>query len=300
MKSITTPAAAESDTLATLAESINAEHDAALQAARSAIEHARRCGQLLIDAKAKIGHGDFLAWIKANCRVGDRQARNYMRLAEHWDRIVGKTEPGSDLTIKRALRLIGKREPTFTDLDKQIKAAGDEAAEIVHKLGDGINDWIGEYVTLDNVSKHGWQNVQSMLTAEFYKLKARQLELAEWLDGIATACDERIKELRRDAVPELNDTDVLRCNGADDTFALIVPYGDGYFYVGVVHAPPGEQAYVDEIARGIIGYAVPDFFKRHGFRGIADWTRAPITDADRQIVAEAREHRANTLYGVRA
>src|SRR4030095_11131502 len=75
------------DTLATLAEQINTEHDAARRAAVTALEPARRCGEWLIQAKAQIGHGGFLAWLADNCGVGARQASNYMRVAGHWDRI---------------------------------------------------------------------------------------------------------------------------------------------------------------------------------------------------------------------
>jgi hypothetical protein len=44
-------------TLPQLAKRINAEHNEALSAARTAIEHARRAGQLLQQAKEKCEHG---------------------------------------------------------------------------------------------------------------------------------------------------------------------------------------------------------------------------------------------------
>lgn len=40
----------------TLAVEINQEHQAAIAAASTAVEHARRCGELLLRAKAEIGH----------------------------------------------------------------------------------------------------------------------------------------------------------------------------------------------------------------------------------------------------
>ena len=96
--------------LADLATEIDQAHGRAVAAAATAIEHARRCGELLMQAKARIGHGGFLAWLESNCIVKERQARNYMRLAEHWAAIEAKTKsaPGADLTIKGALRLIGQ------------------------------------------------------------------------------------------------------------------------------------------------------------------------------------------------
>jgi rhodanese-related sulfurtransferase len=88
--------------LTELASEINAEHAQADKSARKAVGHARRCGELLLAAKEKIGHGGFLAWLKDNCAVGERQAQNYMRVARN---LVGKSEPGADLTIKEAARI---------------------------------------------------------------------------------------------------------------------------------------------------------------------------------------------------
>jgi len=53
-----------------LAGKIEAEHQAAIGAARSAMEHAIRCGQLLLEAKASIGHGGWLPWVEANLSSG--------------------------------------------------------------------------------------------------------------------------------------------------------------------------------------------------------------------------------------
>jgi hypothetical protein len=46
-----------------LAARINAEHAAAHGAARTAIEHAITCGQLLLEAKAEVGHDVWLPWM---------------------------------------------------------------------------------------------------------------------------------------------------------------------------------------------------------------------------------------------
>jgi hypothetical protein len=99
-----TPATSDKS-LDSLAIEINTAHAAACHAAHEAVGHARHCGELLVQAKAALRHGHFLAWIAANCQVGQRQARNYIVLAKNWGRIA-KSAPGSDLSIKQALRLI--------------------------------------------------------------------------------------------------------------------------------------------------------------------------------------------------
>jgi hypothetical protein len=68
--------------LTTLAASINAEHAQAQAAAGAAVEHARRCGELLIEAKSKTNHGEWLPWLMANCPdIAERTAQAYMRVA---------------------------------------------------------------------------------------------------------------------------------------------------------------------------------------------------------------------------
>ena len=68
-----------------LAAAINAEHDAAEGAARTALDHARSAGDKLLLAKAQLAHGQWLPWLKDNCpRLAERTASGYMRLARHW------------------------------------------------------------------------------------------------------------------------------------------------------------------------------------------------------------------------
>jgi hypothetical protein len=76
---------------------IEAEHRAALDAARNAID--RACGRLLIQAKAWVGYGQRLAWVADHLSFGDRQARKSMQLAQHRDQIGLEN---ADLNLDRA------------------------------------------------------------------------------------------------------------------------------------------------------------------------------------------------------
>jgi phage N-6-adenine-methyltransferase len=97
--------------LSILATEINAEHEAAEHAINNSLQHARRCGELLIQARVKCGHGEWLPWLDANVRVGARQAQKYMRLAERWPAI-SNANSGSHLGINEALAALAEpREP---------------------------------------------------------------------------------------------------------------------------------------------------------------------------------------------
>lgn len=92
----------ELSTTQDLADQINEQHRLALKAAQSAIHHARQAGELLIEAKQQIKHGEWIPWLEANCEVGPRQAQKYMRLVK----VLPKTNCDSYLTIDRALEAI--------------------------------------------------------------------------------------------------------------------------------------------------------------------------------------------------
>jgi phage N-6-adenine-methyltransferase len=88
--------------MTTLAERINAAHDAAHAAAKTAIEHAIECGRLLLEAKASVAHGEWLPWIEANLSFGARQAQKYIRIAKSAEELPNANS-NSHLTIDGAL-----------------------------------------------------------------------------------------------------------------------------------------------------------------------------------------------------
>jgi Protein of unknown function (DUF3102) len=86
---------------------IDAEHEAATAHFANALEHAVTAGELLIEAKTRLGHGQWLGWLRTNCRVPERTAQHYMRLA----RRIGKSAKLADLTVSQALDLIAEPRP---------------------------------------------------------------------------------------------------------------------------------------------------------------------------------------------
>jgi Protein of unknown function (DUF3102) len=79
---VSTPAHAPTDTIArplrVLAPRIPDELAAAEQAG---LEHYRRAGEMLLEAKEQLAHGSWLRWLSRNVELSDRTANRYMRLA---------------------------------------------------------------------------------------------------------------------------------------------------------------------------------------------------------------------------
>jgi len=90
--------------LDSLAEEIRSEHQACLQSLRKGMEHALKVGELLLQARKLVKHGDWTNWVETNCEFTPRMARNYMKLAGA--KSVLKPEIISEMTLRDALNRV--------------------------------------------------------------------------------------------------------------------------------------------------------------------------------------------------
>ena len=96
----------------TLADRINAEHQACLGAVESARAHAIEAGRLLVQAKAGGSHGTWLPWLADNFEGSERTARGYMRLYRNWAAVEeAKRQSVADLGIGGALKAPAAPKP---------------------------------------------------------------------------------------------------------------------------------------------------------------------------------------------
>jgi Protein of unknown function (DUF3102) len=96
-----------SNSLADLAARIRAEHEGARTAVKRGTEHAITCGELLIEAKGQLEHGQWAQWLIEHCEMSGRTARLYMQLARKRAELV-EAENGNvaNLSVRGALALI--------------------------------------------------------------------------------------------------------------------------------------------------------------------------------------------------
>jgi hypothetical protein len=96
-------------TVASIAEDIRREHRLAREHAETAVEHARRCGELLIEAKAQAAHGAWLPWLAANVPdIAERTAQAYMRLASQCLADPAIAQRVADLSLRSALAVVAE------------------------------------------------------------------------------------------------------------------------------------------------------------------------------------------------
>jgi hypothetical protein len=119
-----------------LARRINKAHAAATQAAHRALEHARRAGELLIQAKAHVPHGEWLPWLETNCPdVAERTAQAYMRVARRWPELEAKAQRVADLPMRQALALLADRDDDDRDSERSsLLADADEGLDDLHRF----------------------------------------------------------------------------------------------------------------------------------------------------------------------
>ncbi len=89
--------------LADLGTEINDTHAQAMLHAGEAMNHALRCGDLLIKAKATVQHGHWLPWLRQNIAFSERTAQGYMRIAERYSRLQIR-DSVADLSVRGVLK----------------------------------------------------------------------------------------------------------------------------------------------------------------------------------------------------
>jgi Protein of unknown function (DUF3102) len=100
-----------------LAARIRAEHEGAEVAWQRALVHAMAAGELLIEAKAQVKHGQWLPWLAEHCGIKERTAQVYMRMAKNREEIEAKSAGSADMTIEGAIKLLAGPAKASTPIE---------------------------------------------------------------------------------------------------------------------------------------------------------------------------------------
>jgi hypothetical protein len=202
--------------LKAIATDINEEHRLAVGAARRSLEHARRAGDLLIEVKSRLPHGEWLPWLVANCEFSERSAQGYMRLAREWDTV---SRWASDLPLRDALALLSEsrvrtipieRVPT-AGLSRLHKELDNVPVDCVSAAGLSRPDKVLGYVSVadkfsESVRRYG---------------QLRPIVVARQADGTLSFIDGfyLLQQLKGQGVTEV---DVIEVDVADEAEARVL------------------------------------------------------------------------------
>lgn len=119
-----------SNYLIDIAARIKVEHQAVAASLKQSVHHAIAAGELLLEAKEQVPHGEWLPWLEEHCGVTPRSAQGYMRLARHRAELEGKYETHvSHLTVREALNALAA--PTIAISSLETEEARSAAVEAI-------------------------------------------------------------------------------------------------------------------------------------------------------------------------
>jgi hypothetical protein len=116
---VTHPPIDRSNHLGDLAARIIEEHAQVNLAVRNALARAMNAGDMLAEAKERVGHGRWESWLKKTCNIPPRTASRYILLAENRGLIEANSATVADLTVRGALRLLRPKPKPKTTLHKK-------------------------------------------------------------------------------------------------------------------------------------------------------------------------------------
>ncbi|HEV3321205.1 MAG TPA: DUF3102 domain-containing protein [Solirubrobacteraceae bacterium] len=106
-----------------LAREINTEHGHVETHKHKTIRHAVRCGELLLEMKQRVGHGNWLTWVEEHFEASERTARNYMEIAKS----AAVADLSDSTTMRSALRALASQSeskaPKLEPKDEQASRA---------------------------------------------------------------------------------------------------------------------------------------------------------------------------------
>jgi Protein of unknown function (DUF3102) len=219
------PPMAGSNSLADLAHRIKAEHDAANEAKRSAISHAIAAGDLLIEAKDRVSHGDWLPWLEANVGFSERTAQAYMRLAREYPKLdPAKAQRVADLSFRETMRELASDVRTFSQISEQQQLNTLEKAETTDKRPKLILQqakWRSRQESLDMVAPPAGPTLADGRAVEIWSKRSHHLycvaihpnetgaRLRELVDGVRAEPDGAHVEFAEDAKDAESEADAL-------------------------------------------------------------------------------------------
>jgi hypothetical protein len=106
-----------------LTEKIKAAQKEIYKAFRVTLLHAKKIGELLIEAKPLLPHGSWEAWVERTCDLNRRTAQIYMLIAKRWDLLekeISKTKHAALLTINKALGVIRAEDEKLAKHEAQV------------------------------------------------------------------------------------------------------------------------------------------------------------------------------------
>lgn len=134
--------------LQAIAKTVNAEHAAIEAALRDSLAKAVKAGELLLEAKSLVRHGDWLPWLAEHCAFSERTAQNYMRISERYPELA-KSATVADLTYRGAIALLAEPKQVLAGQDPQALLSDPAVYAYCEKWWAQGLGWLVDYLLED-------------------------------------------------------------------------------------------------------------------------------------------------------
>jgi hypothetical protein len=169
--------------------------------AQHAVSAAQRAGELLIQAKKLVLHGQWETWLAENCEVSARTAQAYMRLSLRLKELPPeKAQRVADLPLREALAAIAstreEKEPAQTrshprQQHRPHRNVRERAALTLKRTSDALRA-LSRNIKVNVIKRHEVESVRAKLQAALLELDALQAEQqATDVEVIAEAKESR-------------------------------------------------------------------------------------------------------------
>src|SRR5712664_3421480 len=140
--------------LADLAVRINAAHARVGISMSEGMRGATEAGRLLLEAKSTAAHGQWLPWLKANCKFSERTAQAYMQVARRMASAnEAEAQRVADLSFRAALAAVGQPR---TRAKPRKRSPLERIAEVTGHEIDRVVDVLETYLPRDSImAGHG-------------------------------------------------------------------------------------------------------------------------------------------------
>lgn len=196
-----------------LAREINYNHQQVVEHGKSMLVYAADAGRGLIAVKGMLQHGEFKAWVKANCTFSYEMAARYMRVAKnvtgdtfdatatmdsiidaHANRRNAPIPTPTDLSqddASHALKLQalvdrgateGERDVAWSKLNTYAKGFGMAPEELVTKAQDMLPDW---QKSPDQIEKERYRAEAAALRQQLEAIQGRITQLDAEYDKLS-------------------------------------------------------------------------------------------------------------------
>jgi Protein of unknown function (DUF3102) len=131
----------EDELVTRIRDQLKVMEETATKIKQTMLQQALTLGELLLQAKARVGHGKFGKWLEKNSlEVSERSVQRYMALKEQWPKIEEWLKANSatvaDLSLRKAEQIITLAPDQNNDGPKPSDLYDKAQAKLIEKLQD--------------------------------------------------------------------------------------------------------------------------------------------------------------------